>query len=438
MKPSRLFFKTVVIAAVCLTLNACTQPVDVSQNLCPVEITMSLPTVADTLSEHTVHISEVTITFNDLNMSRQSVVTPDTFAFDTAAYTVRFTTKVRAGYYDISATASMQLDTISLRLHAYIQSVSVTGNPAGTAPVPLHLDANVVQDRSTDFIFAELSTSGTQTPQGKNYVGDSYFVLYNNTDDTLYADGVVLLESKLKNSQKFGRLDPYFISESFGADAIYRIPGSGKDHPVAPGGTVLLVDNAQNHKQMNPASFDLSHADFEWYDQSTSATVTDIDNPDIPNMDKLYCYTLTIWLPNRQGNTSFALARFPEGLSDSAYLTDYRLQYDYTLITNAGNFDMTANCYRVPNEWILDCVNTCPRTSYQWTVTAPALDAGWTYIGDIGADKQRFGKCVRRRERIENGEPVLLSNGRSVLQDTNNSTMDFLPAQPSNPEYFRK
>lgn len=438
MKPSRLFLLPVAIAVVCIAMNACTPRVDVSQNLCPVEITMSLPSVADTLSEHTIRLNELTITFNDLNMSRQSVTTPDTFVFDTAAYTVRFTTRVQAGYYDISATASMLLDTVSLRVHAYIQGISVIANPVDNAPVPLRLDANVVQDRSTDFIFAELSTSGTQTPQGKNYVGDSYFVLYNNTDDTLYADGVVLLESKLKNSQKFGRLDPYFISESFGADAIYRIPGSGKDHPVAPGGTVLLVDNAQNHKQMNPASFDLSHADFEWYDQSTSATVTDIDNPDIPNMDKLYCYTLTIWLPNRQGNTSFALARFPEGLSDSAYLTDYRLQYDYTLITNAGNFDMTANCYRVPNEWILDCVNTCPRTSYQWTVTAPALDAGWTYIGDIGADKQRFGKCVRRRERIENDEPVLLGNGRSMLQDTNNSTMDFLPAQPSNPEYFRK
>ena len=437
MRQSVQSFLPLVIVAVCFTTNACTPRVDVSQNLCPVEITMSLPSVADTLSEYTIRLSEVTVTFNDLNMSRQSVTTPDTFVFDTAAYALRFSVKVQAGYYDISATASMLLDTVSVRLHAYIQGVSITANPTDTAPASLRLDANVVQDRSTDFIFAELSTSGTQTPQGKNYVGDSYFVLYNNTDDTLYADGVVLLESKLKNVQKYGRLDPYFIPECFGADAIYRIPGSGKDHPVAPGGTVLLVDNAQNHKQANPVSFDLSHADFEWYDQSTSASVTDIDNPDVPNMDKLYCYTLTIWLPNRQGNTSFALARFPEGLSDSAYLTDYRLEYDYTLVTNAGNFDMSSNCYRVPNEWIIDCVNTCPRTAYQWTVTAPSLDAGWTYIGDIGSDKQRFGKCVRRRERVENGEPVLLSNGRSMLQDTNNSTMDFLPAQPSYPEYFR-
>lgn len=429
MKPSRLFFKTVVIAAVCLTLNACTQPVDVSQNLCPVEITMSLPTVADTLSEHTVHISEVTITFNDLNMSRQSVVTPDTFAFDTAAYTVRFTTKVRAGYYDISATASMQLDTISLRLHAYIQSVSVAGNPSGTAPVPLHLDANVVQDRSTDFIFAELSTSGTQTPQGKNYIGDSYFVLYNNTEHVLYADGVVLLESKLKNSQKFGNLTPYFISDYFGADAIYRIPGNGTEHPVEPGGTILLVDNAQDHRQASPQSFDLRGADFEWYDQSTNASVTDIDNPDVPNLEKVYCYTLTIWLPNRQGNTSFALGRMPAGLTDSAYLADYRCTYDYLLITNAGTFNMSNTCFLFPNEWILDCVNTCPHSAYQWLVTSPALDGGWTYIGEIGSDKARFGKSVRRRESMD--------NGRRVLQDSNNSTMDFLPAQEANPFYFR-
>lgn len=188
MKPSRLFCKFVAIAAVCFATNACTPPVDVSQNLCPVEITMSLPSVADTLSEHTIRLNEVAITFNDLNMSTQQVVTPDTFVFDTAAYTVRFASKVRAGYYDISATASILLDTVSVRLHAYIQGVSILANPADTAPASLRLDANVVQDRSTDFIFAELSTSGTQTPQGKNYIGDSYFVLYNNTDDTLYAD----------------------------------------------------------------------------------------------------------------------------------------------------------------------------------------------------------------------------------------------------------
>ncbi len=261
-------------------------------------------------------------------------------------------------------------------------------------------------------------------------------MLYNNTPDTLYADGVVLLESKLKNSQKFDALTPNFIPDYFGADAIYRIPGSGREHPVAPGGTVLIADNAQDHRVANSNSYDLSMADFEWYDQSSSATVTDIDNPDVPNMEKVYCYTATIWSPNRQGNTSFALARFPEGLTDSAFLKDYRQAYDYRLITSAGTFDMSNACYIVPNEWILDCVNTCPRTAYQWLVVSADLDAGRSYVGEIGSDPARFGKCVRRRFLEEDGEKVLLPNGRPQLQDWNNSTLDMLPAEVAEPTYF--
>ncbi len=412
---------------------------------CKVGVVVALPAALDTASVGQIGRNSVRVTLEDLNMGRTYTVLPDS-CYRTDSLEIGFTFGSPSGFYDATIEISVPLEgsvtddsaannATTLSLRAYIRGIAIT-QQAGMQT--LYAAASPVHGENHDFVFAELSTAGTQTPQGKNYIGDTYFVLYNNTADTLYADGVVLLESKLKNSQKFESLTPDFIPDYFGADAIYRIPGSGREHPVAPGGTVLIADNAQDHRVANSNSYDLSSADFEWYDQSSSATVTDIDNPDVPNMDKVYCYTATIWTPNRQGNTSFALARFPEGLTDSAFLTDYRQDYDYRLITSAGTFDMSNACYIVPNEWILDCVNTCPRTAYQWLVVAADLDAGRSYVGEIGSDPTRFGKCVRRRFLEEDGEVVRLPNGRPQLQDWNNSTLDMLPAQVAEPTYFEE
>lgn len=412
---------------------------------CKVGVVVALPAALDTASVGQIGRNSVRVTLEDLNMGRIYTVLPDS-CYRTDSLEIGFTFGSPSGFYDATVEISVPLggsmtegsvaeDSATLSLRAYLRSIAIVQQAEKQT---LYASASPVHSENSDFVFAELSTAGTQTPQGKNYIGDTYFVLYNNTADTLYADGVVLLESKLKNSQKFESLTPDFIPDCFGADAIYRIPGSGREHPVAPGGTVLIADNAQDHRVANSNSYDLSSADFEWYDQSSSATVTDIDNPDVPNMDKGYCYTATIWTPNRQGNTSFALARFPEGLTDSAFLTDYRQAYDYRLITSAGTFDMSNACYIVPNAWILDCVNTCPRTAYQWLVVSADLDAGRSYVGEIGSDPTRFGKCVRRRFLEEDGEVVRLPNGRPQLQDWNNSTLDMLPAQVADPTYFEE
>ncbi len=416
-----------------MCIVACTQQVTDDSPACPIEVVLTLPSALDTVSIERIPHDSIRLTLNDLNMGHTYTISPDSsYAQDTLELACTFT--VPSGYYDATVAFSLPTDdSTTLSLCAYLKSIAIVQS---SKPRTLYASASPVHAESRDFVFAELSTAGTQTPQGKNYIGDTYFVLYNNTADTLYADGVVLLESKLKNSQKFEALTPDFIPDYFGADAIYRIPGGGQDYPVAPGGTVLIADNAQDHRTANSNSYDLRMADFEWYDQSTSATVTDIDNPDVPNMVKVYCYTMTIWTPNRQGNTSFALARFPEGLTDSAFLTDYRQAYTYRLITSAGTFDMSNACYLVPNEWIVDCVNTCPRTAYQWLVVSSALDAGRSYVGETGADPNRFGKCVRRRFLEENGAQVLLPNGRPQLQDWNNSSLDLLPSQPANPTYF--
>lgn len=407
--------KTFLIIYVLLGL-LCSCQVRLEEQTFPVRMVLHIPKLEDGQS---VQIMDKSVIFNDLNMGRQYMVPSDSIIWQDSLLLIQTTQPI--GFYDVDASLTMLADSTKLLFRSYIKSLSLTEARSLEAPLASAMARE-------DFVLAEIFTPGTQTPEGKTYTGDRYFVIYNNSGMTLYADGLVLLESKLKNTLKY-TLEPDFRSESFAADAIYRIPGDGTQYPVPSGGSLLIVDNAMDHRAANGNSFDLSDADFEWYDQSTSATVTDLDNPNVPNLDKIFCYSLTIWIPNNQGNTSFALARFPDSLSTEDYLAQYKFRYNYTNVTSAGTFKMSADTYLVPNEWIIDAVNLCPRSAYQWTAVATELDGGYTYVGELGSDKTRFGKSVRRK--------ILYTKGtRHILQDTNNSTYDFRPAQTADPHYF--
>lgn len=395
----RLKFLLFVLSALCLF--AC-EPKESATTSYPVHVIVSLP--------DSCTLSEVLLRFEDRNMSTFVHKTDGQVIGDTC---VRFNLSLPVGYYACTFEAQVKIgEGYGYALRAYEQNISLSDETT------LLLQAFAVR-KSDDFVLAEIFFAGTQTPEGKNYVGDKYFRLVNNSDSVLYADGIVLMESKFKNTKKF-TVTPDIMNSAMAVDALYRVPGDGTRFPVEPGASFLVVDNAMDHRSINANSFDMSHADVEWYDISTNATVTDIDNPAVPNMDKIYCYTLTIWVPNNQGNTTFAIGRMPADLTDEQYLSDYKYDYDYINVTQAGTFEMSGSAYRFPNAWIIDAVNLCPRSDYQWLSVHESLDAGFAYVGETGSDKTRFGKCVQRKKG-EDGK----------LIDTNNSSEDFLMAQPA-------
>lgn len=298
------------------------------------------------------------------------------------------------------------------RLIGNAESVQVTA--AGfklVLPVYLSVDKD-------DFIFEEIFFTGTRRASGSSYIGDTYFKIYNNTDHVLYADGLAICESKFKSTQ-FYTYTPDIRQDEMTVHAIYVIPGNGTEHPVAPGESLVICDTGIDHRISNPNSFDLSDADFEWYDESTNPSHTDIDSPTVPNLDKWYCYTQTVFIPHNRGFSSFALARIPIG--KEAYLSDYYYDYEYTIYVPAGTFPMSGSAYRLPNEWIVDGVNCSVETDRQWNVLPPSIDAGWTHCGAMDSDENRFFKSIRRKMLY------LTDDGIKVLKDTNNSTADFNP-----------
>lgn len=353
-------------------------------------------------------VTEIELKAHDINMNKD---------YSNSALMIT----VPVGYYDLSVHALGDGQAI----RAYKRGIKVEHD------CTIEMEASFVSG-DAGFVLAEIFFAGTETPEGKRYIGDKYFVLFNNAADTLSADGLILIEADLNSVQKYDLGDHDFRDKYFAVDAMYRIPGDGNTYRVAPGQMILIADNAMDHTAANANSFDLSTADFEWYDVSSSAGATDVDNPDVTNLDKLYCYTQTIWVPHNQGHKSFGLARFPEGVTEEAYFATDSLyvKYDYEVVTSAGTFSQSRKSYMIPNEWIVDMVNMAPSETFQWLTSSDKLDAGYAYVAPTGSDVTRFGKAVRRKTKVT-------LNGVRTLQDTNNSSDDFEMGVPANPFYFK-
>jgi hypothetical protein len=260
------------------------------------------------------------------------------------------------------------------------------------------------------FVISEIFFTGTTTPENKPYINDQYMVITNNSDVTLYADSIAILQSEFQTNDKQD-YTPDKMSTDFSVNFVFMIPGSGTTVPVAPGQSLLVAINAINHVENNPNSFDLSGADYEFFDESSNPNYTDVDGT-AKNLDRWYTYSATVTGFHNRGFKSYAIAKMKTG--KDTWLKDYAYTAEYVFTFNEYSFPMSTDTYRVPNDWILDAVNLSVESEFQWIVTSSALDAGWTYCGKVDKDPERYNKAVIRKQD---------ANGKYI--DTNNSTNDF-------------
>ncbi len=350
-----------------------------------------------------VVIKNMEITLTERNTGATHVNTVTNGVIDTVAGVIP------QGLYDIYADGiiSYNIDgeVIEGKVKGFGEGISVSGSIFKTS-INLFL-----YDVESGLIFEELFTVGTQGTDGKYYRGDSYFKIYNNSDETIYADGYVIAESKFVTTTKQD-YTPDIMNDAFAAIAIYMIPGNGTNIPIEPGKSIIIADQAINHLEKNPNSIDLSKANFEWYDETSQNL--DIDNPAVPNLIRIYAETKTSWNPNIQTNRAYVLAKL--GTDVNNYLANYK--YDYTYEGTVRT--MTGSVYKIPNQWIKDAVNTSVKSDFEWIVTTPSLDMGWSYCRTSSDDETRWGKSMQRKVLS------VTENGHNILQDTNNSTTDFI------------
>ncbi|MFW0735683.1 DUF4876 domain-containing protein [Flavobacterium sp. T12S277] len=375
-------------------LQSCSKDDDSSSKETALTLTLVNP---DDLSS--VAFSEISVSFKERNTGKitQSKAVSNTLAV-----------ALSEGSYEISVDGKIKYtidgNTIEATVSSYKESVLVTG---GSAAVSLNLFLKTTQ---SDFVIEEVFFTGTRTPQGKQYLGDKYFKIHNNTDKVLYADGLMIAQSEFMTTDK-QEYTPNIMAQSFAASAVAIVPGNGTTYPIAPGEFFVIADDAIDHKEYNSASMDLRKANFEFYTEDAD----DVDNPAVPNMESLFS---SMVIHNR-GFKSFVIARLP--ITKAKYLTDYTYDYEYNLVVGGESYPMGESVYSIPNTWIVDAVNLSVESEFQWIVTAPSLDKGWTYCGKVDSDATRYGKSVRRKALSTT------SNGKKILKDTNNSTLDFSP-----------
>ena len=316
---------------------------------------------------------------------------------------------IPVGSYSVVAvgTAKFTADgnQTTTKVKATNENVEIVDNQSGNT---VKLLFNVFTGKE-GFVISEIFFRGSPRDGGAPYNRDQYFKITNNSDQILYADSIIIMESAFRNDNPQKYLKD-LRNEGFAAQAIYMIPGSGKDVPVKPGESLLIALNAKDHKSVNGASFDLSKADFEFYDES-KVSVKDEDNPSVKNLDKWYCYTQSFFVLNMHGNNAYAIAKI-RGTKDDFLKNN---TYDAEYYATNGKL-MTTKAYFVPNAWIIDAVNLSYKDNdHQWRVMSILLDKGYTYCSDNKNDKSGIGTAVVRK----------VANGKYA--DTNNSTEDFTP-----------
>lgn len=403
-----------------LFMVACSDDDDISMSM--VEMKAELPAV---LKGKNVKVEEVTVTLK--NISTGAVTTQKSTSLDLSSL------NIEDGVYDIAIEGSVSYPfsyeekdqkgnittktvVVKRQLKGYKEQLEIKGNTSIDIPLIL-----INQNASSGFVISEIKLEATKTPANKGYYLDTFIEIYNNSNETLYADGLCIGEGSLKSNRKLLQYSPDIREEAFPLGVVLRIPGSGKEHPVAPGKTLLIADSPINHLDNNTNSYDLSKADFEWFFENSKK---ETDVPEVDNLEIIAFYgrTTSKWKVSQVfGTKGYVLFR----------LTDSEVQEFVTANTYKYNFfDSYRNemrefkdpAWKIANDKIIDAVETARPEKYQWKTMAVNMDLSWTHCGD-GA--KRYTTSIKRKISKVDGD-------RIVLQDTNDSASDFI-AEAENP-----
>lgn len=395
-----------LLAAMTVTFVACEEDEPTPKTAVAFSFTLPSGHASDVLADSAI----ITIT---------DVASGDEVAFKMAVGDLS-TLTLADGLYNmtfvVSASHTSGGATVSETFRDTKQGVEVLGGEFSVAFSPVRISGG------QGFVFADLCLCSALPDGVKSYTGDAWFRIANNSADTLYADGLCIVETKFNTATKYD-YTPDIMADALAAIAVYQIPGTGHDVQVLPGASILIADIAKDHTADNANSFDLTKADFEWYDETTKNLDTDTE---APNLTCVYKESKTVWLPNQQYNRAYAIGYLGGAfgkLSNEDYLANYTYDYTYTMLVKEVEKEMTGLAYRFENEWILDAIQFAPSTTYVWGVVGQSVDAGYVSMGETGSDNARRGKSARRH----------YANG--LFADTNNSTDDFEVVASADPYY---
>jgi len=261
--------------------------------------------------------------------------------------------------------------------------------------------------KSTNFIFSELFFNG-ETNSGRMMHPDVYYVIFNPTQETLYADGLcVATTSQPSIIEKYPFYDEY-MPNTVPITGFFTFPGTGKEHAVAPGGKIVLAMTAIDHSKVegHENSVDLTGVDFEVYIPSEKRP--DIDNPEVPNVivtETFYQHPRGFW-----ATLLFKLKDGNKSTVDDFYKNNNK---KYVMKNKEETLLIL-----LKSEKIIDGIVTGDRP----LVTRPlpeSVDRGYFQVS--GCHRQEL--AIRKEIKIGN---------QIFYKDTNNSDVDFIKLKKQN------
>ncbi len=323
---------------------------------------------------------------------------------------------VRGGNYDL-VVSFQEKHQIEIDGYPAEKTLLFSGSLFGELIMEDNISLSINTEYSIEsegFIIKELYSSGSRTPEGKSYGADKFVEIYNNTDQVLYSDGLCFGAVRYTKTYEptpwiddDGNLLPRIPLWSF----VVIVPGSGQDYPIQPGESFVIALSGLNHRDDpngNPNSIDLSGSAWEMY-------VEDGKYVDVPGVSNCLMQRIT------QGSAMIMDVRGMVCILFRLPSDDYE-----EIFTDANNFMIepggSYNCFMVPYSWVIDGVENPELDDRGVYKRLPnSIDVG--YIQHRGSYE---GVSIKRKVKE-------VINGRTIYQDTNNSTNDFLTNQDPTP-----
>lgn len=314
----------------------------------------------------------------------------------------------------------------------------VTPGHGGTTPTPeVITHKNLILDEIFYVgTWREADKGATYVAKGWKYDYDQYIKITNPTSEPLYLDGLGLAVSHFQANAMAGLApEENFMETHFGVSAIVQFPGTGKEHKVDPGQSVIVAARASDHRKskdgddgmFNPASLDLSKANFEWLspEQLKSEDYFD-DNKNVPNLIPIYDGSEDFKDPSENlrpfsigSSSAVALVKLPANPRTELQKDEYL--WSYVNRQQNGHHHASGACIKLPNELVLDAVALCPQNTFKWHVLSTTLDKSYTSVSL---------EASRTNEKESGMAVVRKRDGRQIV-DTNDSKLDFEPQRAS-------
>lgn len=435
MKKTFLF----TIAFLGLLLQSCSSNDDVNEALQPVNFSITVK-YDETFNSLATKKAAVTITNNETG--NKYTITSDETGL------AQFN-QILPGTYAVSATKAMESTEFN-ETFGYLPTeseINFNGSESSlvvnskTAPISVIMKTAKVGD----FVIKQIHYGGSDVQKGAS-IRDQFIEIYNNSNTIQYADGLYVAQvygsfstvvynytlangqydwSKSADMTGDGAANTDFVY----ASNVFIIPGNGTQYPVQPGKSIVLAQTAINHKSnytdnngksvsiVSPElTLDLSSADFEAFLGSHlgDTYLYDIQNPAVQDLGIAY------W-----GNKNKDMILDTNGRYGYAIfkMTDA----NFTALKKYKNPKGDAALYlQIPNTALIDGVDTTKDlgSGYIPKKFPAQIDGGTTYLPSGFFSS----KSVIRKTKTTIA-------GRIILQDTNNSSNDFVEIT-ANPRGF--